>query len=465
MRERYKSLAKDTMLFGVSSFVSKIMIFLLLPIYTGVLSTEEYGRADIIINLVNLLYPLLTLSIVEAVLRYSFISEVRNNELILSSLSIILLDIIILLSIAFSFSAIGYVKSSNIYLFILLFAGYSLQNLFASFCRGSGRKKLFAIQGIIQTVSLLVYNLLFLLVLRMGMAGYLMATISAYLTAVIYMIYKGKLYEELFPLKINIVLIKDMLKYSIPLIPAMMMWWINSSADKYTIIGLVGIGASGVYAAAHKIPTILTAVSDIFNQAFLISAVNNINDDDSSIYFKNISRYFLILNFLGCSVLIAFSEIVAKILFSEEYIYGWVYIPILILAAMFSSLSAYLASFYRAIKNSGILFGSTLIGAIINVILNFVLIKLLGTIGAAYATAISFGVVFIIRNYYSNKLVQLDCITKKSCVAGSVVIVQAILISLDFKSKYYISIIAIFAVLLIFYKDMKNIMFKVIKRT
>ncbi len=456
MGERYKSLAKDTILFGISSFSSKILIFLLLPIYTNVLTTSEYGVTDVIVNLVNLLYPLLTLSIVEAVLRFAFAKEIQKNELLTSSLAFIFLGIVLLVILTPFSKMPGQMMYDNWGYFIALFAGYSLQNLFASYCRGSNRSRIFALQGIVQTISLLLFNLFFLIVLNLGKNGYLLATICAYGSAVIFMIFVGKLYEDLFPLKINVILIRDMLGYSIPLVPAMMAWWINNSADKYTIIALVGMGASGVYAVAHKIPTILTTVSDIFNQAFLISAVNNIESDDSLIYFKNVSRYYLIVNYFVCSILIMFSEFMAEILFSDEYFDGWIYVPILLVAAVFSSLSAYIASFFRTTKTTQVLFKSTVIGAIINILFNVILIKLIGTIGAAYSTAISFGVVFFIRYHSLRNIIQLEYMTKKNIIAGILIIMQAILFSFDL-SKYVISTIVFFILIWIYYKDIKSI--------
>lgn len=463
MREKYKLLARDTLLFGISNFASKIIIFLLLPIYTSILTTTEYGTADLIINVVNLLYPLFTLSIVEAVLRFAFEKKIKSNELIGNGLILIFVGTLILLILLPLGKCIGGMIQEDYFLIVLLFGSYSLQNLFSSYCRGKHRSKLFAMQGILQTICILIYSLVFLFLLKMGKTGYLLAIISAYDTAVLFMLFGGQLYKEIFPLKINIELFKDMVKYSIPLIPAMMAWWLNNSVDKYTIIGMVGVGASGIYAVAHKIPTMLTTFSDIFNQAFLISAVNNIEDNKSIPYFRYVSKYFFVFNCLMCNICISFSEIFAKILFAKEYMEGWIYVPILLFAAVFSNLSAYLASFFRSLKNTKVLLKSTIIGAILNLVLNILLVNIMGTIGAAYATAISFIVVFGIRNVSLSKIMKLDYFTMTNVMAMFVLLIQAIIMSLNLNGKYMVSVVALGILVSIFFQEIK-IVSSLIKR-
>ncbi len=146
MENKYSTLARDTLLFGISNFLSKIMIFILLPICTSFMSTSDYGKADVIVNLVNLLYPLITLSIVEALMRFAFSKNLKRNELIGSAISIILLGGILFIS----FTPLVYVHMKSIYeewiYFVVLFSGYSLYTMFSSYCRGTNRTVLFAVQ-------------------------------------------------------------------------------------------------------------------------------------------------------------------------------------------------------------------------------------------------------------------------------------------------------------------------------
>lgn len=451
--DKYKMLAKDTIMFGVSAFASKFMIFLLLPLYTNILSTTEYGEADLLINIVNLMYPLFTLAIVEGVLRFAFSREIKSNELIGSSL-LIILGATVLLLIFYPFSGLfGIVLCKDWLYLMLLFLTYTLQNLLSSFCRASGRNKVFAIQGIVQTVSLLICNLVYLVFFDWGKQGYLLAIISAYLIACTYMLIAGKIINEIIPLKVNKELLKEMLKYSIPLVPSMIAWWINNSADKYVIIALVSIEASALYGVAHKIPTILTSISDVFNQAFLISSIKNLEDQSSKEYFVKISHIYLTINCFIASILILFSRELGGVFFSKEYYQGWIFVPLLVMSAVFSNLSAYLASFFRTLKNTKILFLSTLIGAIINICLNVIFVRGIGTIGAAYATVISFLIVFVIRYYSLKNIIDIKMFSLKSIFTFIIIFIQAVIVSSNLEFMHLISVFILVIQLLINHKE------------
>ncbi len=460
--EKYKTLAKDTILFGVSTFASKFMIFFLLPIYTNILSTTEYGEADLLINVVNLIYPLLTIAIVEGVLRFAFSKEIKSNELIDSALLIILGATFVLL-VLYPFSGLfGRVLSEDWLYLVFLFITYALQNLFSSFCRASGKNQIFAIQGIVQTVCLLLCNLVYLVIFHMGKCGYLLAMISAYIIACIYMVVAGKIYKEIIPLKINKELLKEMLRYSIPLVPSMVSWWMNTSIDKYVIIALVSIEASAIYSVAHKIPTILASISDVFNQAFLISAVKNIDDEENKDFFNRISQYFVIMNCFIASLLMLFSRQLGSILFSKEFFQGWVFVPLLVLVAVFSNLSAFLASFFRTLKNTKILFVSTLVGALTNIVLNIFFVNVIGTIGAAYATIISFVVVFVIRYFCLKRYMNINLLSYKNNAVFMVLFIQAVIISQGLKYMYLVSVMLIILMVALYLKDFKEF-YKLIK--
>lgn len=453
--KKYEELAKDTILFGISNFSSKILIILLLPLYTSRLTTVEYGQVDLLTNIVNLLCPLLTLDIAESVLRFALAKEYKKNSVLSTGFVFVLLGTIILIVLTPLSRIFGETMEANWWYFILLFGGYSLQNLFSYYCRGSDRKKIFAIQGIIQTVSLLTLNLIFLVLFQMGMSGYMLALIFSYYIAVTFMFVKGELVKELLPIKLDSAVIKTMLSYSAPLIPAVMTWWINSFADKYVIIGIIGMGASGIYSVAHKIPTVLTTITDIFNQAFLISAVKNIEDNDMSFY-RKISTLFLVVNCFACATLITGSKIMGTVLFSKDYYQGWIYVPPLLLASAFSAMSAYLASFYRALKKTKILFSSTVVGAIINISLSILLALYIGTIGVAIATAFSFFVVFSIRYVILKKYMDLSLLTPPNLLTVLLIVLQAV-ITVRLNTGLYVGVVTLAALLILNFKEIKQV--------
>ena len=218
---KYKKLTFDTFLFAISTFASKILIFFLLPLYTAVLTTEEYGTADLLLNIVNLIYPIFTLAIAEACLRFAFIKEVKRNEIISSCLLLIMISFVLLILVYPVSHIFGKTLNDFWLVFSFLYLGYSLQNCFSFYCRGIEKKKVFAIQGIIQTCVMILLNLLFLLKYNMGLTGFLISYIISYFFSVVYMAISTDIVKNILKFKINKKLFIDMLKYSVPIIPTM----------------------------------------------------------------------------------------------------------------------------------------------------------------------------------------------------------------------------------------------------
>lgn len=461
---KYKKLTFDTFLFAISTFASKILIFFLLPLYTTILSTKEYGIVDLMSNIVNLIYPILTLAIAESCLRFLFYKKIKRNEIVSNTLLIIIFSFIFLSLIYIPLKILNLSIVKYWWYLVSLYIGYSLQNFLSFYCRGINKKKVFAIQGIIQTIFLLTLNLLFLLFLKMGLYGYILSLSLSYYIASFYMIIASKIYKEFIKFKINKKLLCDMLIYSIPIIPTTISWWINTSSDKYFIIGFLGIAESGIYSVAHKIPSLISIISSIFNNAWSISAISESDDDNKDIFYTKVfSIYFVLVIIVGMFLIIA-SPIISRVLFANEYYKGWIYIAPLVCAAVFQALSGFIASIFRAIKKTQILFISTLIGAIFNVILNYILIQILGIIGVAYATVISFLIVFIIRLNHCLNYINLKIDIKKIIISIVVMLMTMLIMCNNIKNMYIYSTILFVFIFLLNYKYIRYNSKKILRK-
>jgi len=446
------------MLFGISSLSSKILIFALLPLYTRTLTTTEYGQADLLINLVYLSYPLLTLSVAEGVLRFAFDANINRNEILSTGLIFVTGATLFLLFLTPASSFLGHTMSTYWGYFVAIFLGYGLQNLFALYCRGRNKVGLFAAQGFVQTVSILALTLLFLLVLDMGIRGFLLATTISYYITLAFIIFHGRIIDELTAFRLNFQLLKEILTYSIPLALSMTAWWINAFADRYIVIALLGFGASGIYSAASKIPIVITLLADIFNQAFLGSAVASHNNSDRDRYFNEVAIYFIFAVCFLSSVLISLSASIGGVLFSGDYSIGWTYVPILSIAAVFYSFSAFLASFFRVAKKTKLLLKSTLVGSAVNVAMNFILIPCVGTIGAAYATVVGFLVVIVIRYFSLKSFLDVRILKPRVIAVTLLLLLQGILMSNQSEMRHAMNYASISLILLAFHAEARQIL-------
>jgi len=231
-----------------------------------------------------------------------------------------------------------------------------------------------------------------------------------------------------------------MLRYSIPLIPNTVFWWIISVSDRYMVTAFVGQGANGIYTAAYKIPTLITLICQVFAQAWTYSSVLEDDKKERSEFFSRVFTFYLAILFAGASGIILFSKLFTGLLYHESYYESWRYIPVLTIATVFSSLVTFMGSVYTVSKKSLPAMLTVTAGALTNVALNFLLIPEtlggvslagMGAMGAAIATFISYAVVFAARAATANRHVPFDMHLPLLVINTLLVGVQAVLMLLE----------------------------------
>ena len=461
--EKYKRLAKDTGLFALSSFGSKLLLFLLTPLYTSILLTEEYGKADILSTTVTLVYPLLTLAISDAVLRFAMDSDADNGVVLRTSLLFVVSSTIVLWFFQPLLSLISIALSEYWIFFVFTYFLFNLHSCFSNFMKGIGKTKLFAIQGIIQTVGIIASNLLFLIVFKFGLKGYLCSIIIGYTLPIIFMFVFGKLYRFLIPLKIDKGTLVRMLKYSVPLIPTLIAWTINASIDRYMIIWFVGESENGIYSVAHKIPTLFTTVATVFVSAWQLSAISNYGSKDDSDFYTMVYNGLHLVSIFAVMAIVALSKPFAALLFAKDFYAGWQYVPMLTLSALFSAYSGFLAAANRAAKKTTILLISVIIGAFINIVLNLFLIPRYGALGASIATFISFFFVWLIRIVSVQWIIRVKINIVKTSVSLLLLIISCVFITFDLSFRFLVWGGSLALLLLIYLFDIIDMAKKIIK--
>lgn len=390
--EKYKKLIKNIAYFLAGNVSSKLLVFLLVPYYTHVLSTEEYGTADLISTTAFMLIPIVTLSITEAVFRFSMDEKAELKAMFTNGISTICFGNILLLVLMPLLARFEAIKSYVWLLFGLTFAD-GIYNMAAQFVRGCGRSKLYAIGGVVQTAALVSLNLIFLLVLKLGVKGYILSMTLSYVVALVLLVIKGKLVDYIG--KPDFYLLKQMLLYSIPMIPSGLSWWAMASADKYVILAYVGAAANGIYLVAQKIPTILNVFITIFHQAWQISAVDDNKESSTKEFSEDIYKYLQLCVFLTASAIVVILKPLYRVWVSNEYYSAWIYTPMLLLATVYSCLSKFMTTNYMVTKKTAGNLKVTITGCVVNLGLNLILIPMCGLQGAAFATFFGYLITFI----------------------------------------------------------------------
>ena len=446
---KYKRLMSNTAILAVGTFTSKVLVFLLMPLYTALLSAEEFGIADIVAQTANLIIPLAAVGICDGLFRFALDAKGDGRDekrVFTSALLVIFIGSVLTLfavQVLRAFDTLeGYVFVVGAYVICA-----NLHSAAANFVRALGKTKLFAAQGILNTVLTIVLNILFLVVFDMGAMGYVLSVVVADLCVTVALFYAAKLHEYISHRSIDRECIREMLKFSIPYIPTTMMWLVTSVSDRYIVSAYSGVAENGLYAAAYKLPTLLTLICAVFIEAWQFSLVKDADDEERSEFFSSVFKNYMGVIFMGASAIIAGAKVLTCLLLADSYYESWRFVPILVIATTFSALVSFLGTVYFLEKKSVMSMLTAMAGAIVNVILNFVLIPTRGALGAAVATAISYVAVYAIRAYDTRFYVSFDLHTPR-LVINSVLIVAQSLIVLAEPSGWMVMTAVVFALIL-----------------
>lgn len=421
--QKYKYLVKNIFLFMISGLFVNIVSFLLLPVYTSFLSTEQYAIIDLITVTQQLLFPLLTLSFCDAVLRFAIEEKSEEKGIFTVGIISVLASSLIVLIIAPVLQTL-FSEQINVSYFIIYFVVMAFNQLFANYARAIDKVRLMSFSAAGGNVVTILLNIVFIVWFDWELEGYLLALIIGQMLILMSYLLIGKFYKEISFKLPNRMLIKKMIKYSLPLIPNSLFWWINSSLDRYFLRALCGFSIVGLYSVASKIPAILTTVTGVFQQAWNLSAFKEYESTDRNQFYNNIFLFFHIFMLFAMILLVAMSKIIGTIIFSKDFFEAWRLVPWLLWGTYINSLNSFLGGIFTAQKNTKLLFTTTGIGAVVNCILNYLLILLWGGVGAAIATLISYCVVFVMRIIKVQKTVKLEFSYLKMFIMQIVVFIQ-----------------------------------------
>lgn len=463
MNKKYKYLFKNIGLLTISNFGGRLLTFLLIPLYTKYLTTSEYGIYDLYTTTVALLIPILSVCIFDAVQRFSLNKDSNKSDVFTVGFRNMLKSIFIfslLILINYIFKIFAELNKYPLYL-LLYFVSERFYTYFSNVSKGLDKVKEYAICGFINSATTLIFNILFLTVFHWGIDGYFLANILSYFIAGFYLMIKVKIWNYLKLHLSNKNQKAEMMNYSKHLVFNSISWWINNSIDRYFIIWLLGTAENGIYSVAYKIPTIINVVQSIFNQAWTLSAIKEFDDRKDNFYSNTYKTYILLLTF-SCSGLIILDQLIAKIIYSNDFYIAWKYVPFLLISAVFAALNAFIDSIFAANMDSKIIAQTTIIGAVINIVLNLLLIHFMGTMGAAISTMISYFVMWIFKFIKAKKIVKISINPLKMSVSYIILLAQSILIvyTNNYTIKYSLVTILFFAMVLINIKDLKALIYK-----
>lgn len=407
-QKKYYDLIKGVGIYGVGTFGTKILSFLIVPIYTYYISTSDMGTYDVLISTISLLIPIITMQISDAAYRWIIQSENSHVDVyIRATIQVLVVNCIIAIAIIIFINKI-YTIQYCMYFCILLVLSI-IYEVVQKILRGLHKQFVFALSGIMYAVVFFVLNIIQLCVMKWGIISLFYSSIISYILCLILICVLIPQFRINFTKKTNVKLVLEMYRYSAPLVPNYLNWWVINSSDRYITLYFLGNSANGILAIAHKFPSMLQSVLSIFNNSWQDLSVS---DNDQNIG-KDYTRIFQVYSRIALTMLlplIPFTKIVVMLIMSNAYKTACDYIAFYYIGSVFQSFSSFYGVGYLRNKKTKNAFFTSILGAIVNAIVNIALIRIMGIQAASVSTFAGFLVMWLIREKQNRRELKISII-------------------------------------------------------
>lgn len=395
--KKFKLFIENLLVYGLGGIISKIIPLIMVPIITRLMpNTEYYGLSDLSNTLISIGSALAVMGMYDAMYRMFF--EKDENEFkkkvcstaflftLMTSVVVFLLMCLLAKPIAtlfFKDRSLGYL----VYLSAIATLVGATNSIISAPTRMQNKRTVFLIAN---TVSpLLSYGISIPLLLgghyiiALPLAGIISGVT---MEATFYLLNRSWFSLRDFDIK----LLKPMLLIAIPLLPNFLIYWVFNSSDKLMITNLLDVGEAGIYSVGSKLGHASQLIYMAFSGGWQFFSFSTMKDEDQVKSNSSIFEYLGALSFVATAFICAWSFPIYKLLFEVEYLEGYIIAPYLFLAPLLQMLFQVACNQFIIIKKTWPNMLILSLGALVNVVLNLVLIPILGIEGAAVATLIGY---------------------------------------------------------------------------
>lgn len=425
---RQTELVKNTAILTFGKICTQFVQFLLLPLYTALLVPEEFGVVDVFNTYVTLLVPLFNWQFENGLFRFMLdCREDEKRQKVIFSTVILANAAQAALYLAFFAAAQGWIHSEyKVFLAVDVVANIFLNTLL-QMSRGIGKNSIYAVGSFLSVSSTVALNVVFIVGLRMGAMGMFLATAISKGITIVYLTFAQRVWRYFSVRSFGRDEFKQIFRYSVPLVPNALSWWVINASNRSVISNVLGLAANGIFAAANKFSSIYITVYNVFNMAWTESVSVHMNDADRDSFLKETINAVFRLFASACLMLIAVMPFVFPLMVNAQYAGAYVQIPILMIAVLFQVVQGLYSVVYVALKKSKEIAKTSMYAAAINLIVDVLLIKFIGLYAASAATLVAYASMAIYRYFDIRRYVRAELEMKSilSTIAmGAVVIVS-----------------------------------------
>lgn len=446
---RYKNLLFNSTLFAINALATKFVSFLIVPLCTYFMSSEEYGLTDMSLTVISLVTPLATLSVADATVRFIVEDRAKGAEYTFIGFAVTLASaaLVALLSPMFDLGVFGGLGAYKGW-FLLAYASSALLQLCGEVARGLGEVRLIPVCAGVSSLITCASAVVLIGGLGMTVVGYFVSVSAGPLVAVaVYLAFGGMGQLALdgarsilrYGLKRVKALCAPMLRYALPLIPNSLFWWVGTSINRFFITGMLGISSSGMFAAAGKLPNLLNTAYSVFQQAWQLSAFQESGDEGLESFFTSVFCVLQASMTVLCASISFFAPWLAALFLQGEFYSAWPMISILLIANLMNVFNAFYGTVYTTTMHTSYIMRTTVVGAIACATLTPVLVLPLGTYGACVASAAGNALVFAMRARDSRKYIRFEAGWRVLAPTLILLIVQSAVTALQFPEWHVVS--------------------------
>ena len=397
-QNRSKRFLKAIGLYAIGNLGSKLITFLMVPLYTYFVNPADYGFYDICLTLVLAATPLMTLQLRDGAFRFLINNDDNNQKRVVVSFAykvlilttILIVAVGVLLSLLYPMQYLWYV--------IMLLVVMSFYEVITQMTRGLGDLVGFVTSGIISALGIGIFSIVFVVCFDMGIVGIFLANILARFIALIFVEVRLGIIRNYFTILPNRSFLKrELLKYTIPLMFSTFCWCVMDSNGRLFVQHYLGLEMNGLYAVAFRFATILQTLAVIYFQAWQEMALIHYESKDRDSYFSDMfNAYVYVLSFFLICL-----NFVLKLnygwLVDSEYAESLWYIYPMSIAVSFYALDLFVDLGYQCAKDTKRMLPSLIVAVMINIFMSLLLVEKFGVWGVVCSSIMAYVTLFIYR--------------------------------------------------------------------
>ena len=418
MFDKLKELTKDTAIYGISTMVGRFLNFILVPFYTNIFAPSDYGIVQLLYAYVAILNIVFIYGLDSAYLKFAAFKDIGDDKDNFSTPYIAVLAASLLISLMIIINAgvigtsLGVPAEYNYLIYLAIAIIFIDANAVIPFLklRLERRAKIFSLFKIINISVNIFLNLYLILVLKWGIEAVFISNLIA--TVVSLLLVTPTIIKN-FKFKFHTLLFKRMLKFGLPFLPAGFAVMLVQVIDVPILQKLTDLTTVGIYKANYKLGIFMMLFVNMFQYAWQPFFLQNAKDPSAREMFSKVLTYFVLVGSILLIVLSLFINDVAKIqiagysLIGSEYWSGLNIIPIVLLAYLINGMYVIFSAGIYIEEKSIYVPIITGLGALVNVVANFVLIPVLNITGAALATLAAYFVMALGYYYVTQKFYKV----------------------------------------------------------